>query len=452
MPAAKTDLPWVEKYRPKSLKEMVGFENLTNTLRKFIDQFFILQKQHKNLKKAIHTNADAAVQRKMKLKLKSLQSKMLKGKSKLLIGPPGVGKTTIVYALAHDYNLSVIELNASDARTEDALKKKLSESVKSINLLAFTVKKTKGKLILIDEVDGIHGQSDRGGVKTLEKIIGYSKFPIIMTCNFRDDKKFKSLYQLAAPLIEVKKAHSKDVSAMLRIIAQKEKITISDRQIQQVVQNAQGDYRSAINDLQALAQGGTNLEDEALEGINMQRDSEANLQDFMGNLLTAGTIIKAKRSLDKINHKDIDMRTIHKWIHENLPNFLTKKQDLYFAYEHMAIADRILGYIMRTQDYGHLSYFYDILAGGILLSKSDKILPKSQIRPPRWFSLRATPEDVVALALERHFRVSLNTIMRQIKPNLKLFLKYKPKIMQDYLAGLLNVQPKQIPKILGVKF
>ena len=165
------NIPWVEKYRPQTIKDLIGFEKNSNKLKQFLDDFFNLQTKYRKLRKEIKTISDPSIIRKKKLQLKSFQLKMVRKKAILLIGPAGVGKTTIVYALANDYNMSVIELNASDVRTEDAIQNKLHETVKSTNLLSFTKKKSRGKLILIDEVDGIHGQSDRGGVKALLNII-----------------------------------------------------------------------------------------------------------------------------------------------------------------------------------------------------------------------------------------------------------------------------------------
>ena len=141
----KSNIPWVEKYRPQSAKDLIGFEKTINKLKQFLDEFFILQTKYRNLRKEIKLITEPSLIKKKKLQLKSFQLKMQRQKAQILIGPPGVGKTTIVYALANDYNMSVIELNASDVRTQDAIQNKLHETVKSTNLLSFTTKKSKGK-------------------------------------------------------------------------------------------------------------------------------------------------------------------------------------------------------------------------------------------------------------------------------------------------------------------
>ncbi|MHA2001312.1 MAG: AAA family ATPase [Promethearchaeota archaeon] len=445
----QNDIPWVEKYRPKSSKDMAGFNAIILKLRAFLENFFQLQLEIKQLQKNLRRTTEAIEKKKLNLKIKSAQTKLAKNRAKILLGPPGIGKTTIVYALANDFNLSVIELNASDARTEDALNTRLKETVKSGNLLSFTQNEIKKKLILIDEVDGLHGQSDKGGVATIVKIIGYSKFPIIMTCNFRNDKRFKSLYQVA-PIIEIPLTKPADVAQVLTKISTAEDITITPRQIKQIAIRSNGDFRSAINDLQGLTQGTGNIDDETLISINMQRDSEINIQEFLLKMFKTDSIKGAKAVLDKVQGKIIDYRTVNKWINENILNYITRKADLMYAYDYLAYSDRILGYIGRTQDYKHLSYFYDLLSGGIRFAKSDKVLPKTKIQPPRWFRTRAVPDDPISLSLQKLYYQPLNTVMQEIQPNLILFLKYNKKI-REYLSQIIKAEPKLFKKAFPLK-
>ena len=293
----ENNIPWVEKYRPQTTKDLIGFEKITNKLKKFLDEFFILQSKYRNLRKEIKItkiSGNLELLKKKKLQLKSFQLKMIRQKAILLIGPAGVGKTSIAYALANDYNMSVIELNSSDIRTEDAIQSKLQETVKTTNLLSFTKKKTRGKLILIDEVDGLHGQSDRGGVKALLNIIAISKFPLILTCNFRD-KKLKGIFDLIES-INVTKASPKDVSIVLRKISKLEDIDISDEQINHLALESNGDYRSSINDLQALTQSSHSIDEDTLANINIKRDSETEIQVFMNKMFATHKIKDAKKT------------------------------------------------------------------------------------------------------------------------------------------------------------
>src|SRR5690606_21454598 len=80
----------------------------------------------------------------------------------LLYGKPGTGKTSSVYALAADFSWEVIELNASDQRTRDIIKKVAGAGSVSGSLIG-----ASRKLILLDEADNLHGTADRGGARAI---------------------------------------------------------------------------------------------------------------------------------------------------------------------------------------------------------------------------------------------------------------------------------------------
>ncbi|MHA1673576.1 MAG: replication factor C large subunit [Promethearchaeota archaeon] len=444
---AQANIPWVEKYRPQSISDMVGFEKIIKPLTDFVENFFSLRRKIKSLKSQLNTSLTEIEKKKLQLRIKSHQSKLANATAAMLIGPPGVGKTTIVYALAHDFNLSVIEMNASDVRTEDAVNEKLRETVKNSNLLSFTQKKIKGKLILIDEVDGIHGRKDKGGVAALKKIISFSRFPIIMTCNFRDYRRFGDLYKLSSPLLTIKPANSKDVATMIRRIVRNESVDMSEDQIKSLAVKSQGDYRSAINDLQILAQGTKKVQDSTIDSLNMQRDHQSKFDEALREMFIKSTIRDAKRCMDEIESKDISFNNVGSWINENIHNFITQKNDLYQVYQNLAFTDTILGRIGRTQDYGHLSYFYDIMAGGVRFSKTDSKLPNKKIQSPRWFRFRAPANDENAQKLQKLYRLSLNEIMHDLRPYLIQVEKLDSKI-NAYFSSLFQVDPGKVGKLL----
>ena len=134
---------WVDKYRPKTFSEVVG-----NNKQKKVIEDWLEAWQNGNPQKPL-----------------------------LLIGPAGTGKTTVAHIIANEFS-EHIELNASDKRSHDLLMSTIGESASTRSLFG-----ENRKLIIMDEVDGIHGTNDRGGTKALNKIIKYSKQPIAMMDN-----------------------------------------------------------------------------------------------------------------------------------------------------------------------------------------------------------------------------------------------------------------------------
>ena len=77
------------------------------------------------------------------------------GKPAILVGPSGVGKTSLVYALASEMGYTILELNASDARTKARIEAKVGPTRENRSLF------NERLLILMDEIDGLYGRQDR---------------------------------------------------------------------------------------------------------------------------------------------------------------------------------------------------------------------------------------------------------------------------------------------------
>ena len=139
--------PWTEKHRPKNLAEIRGQDIAIEKIKSFIENF---------------TN--------------SSNKKTSSKKSLTLHGPPGIGKTSLAYAIANEIESEIFELNASDLRNKIKLREILQPVAHQKSLLK------KGKIILVDEVDGISAV-DRGGLTELLSLISSTYYPIIITAN-----------------------------------------------------------------------------------------------------------------------------------------------------------------------------------------------------------------------------------------------------------------------------
>ena len=178
---------WTIKYKPKNLKEFVDQKEAVEKFLKWI----------KNWKPG--------------------------SKALLFYGMPGVGKTALVEAYASEKNLDLIQLNASDYRSATQIREVLGRSMQQQSLFR------RGKIFLIDEIDGIAGREDYGGVGEIIKIIRESRFPIVLTANDPYEQKLRSLREYCI-LVEFKKIPVWDVEKRLAEICRKEGIK-ADRKV-----------------------------------------------------------------------------------------------------------------------------------------------------------------------------------------------------------------------------
>ncbi|MFC1801192.1 replication factor C large subunit [Nanoarchaeota archaeon] len=317
--------PWTVKYQPKTLDEIQGQNKSILALKNFVQNF---KQQSKN--------------------------------ALTIYGDVGNGKTSSVHALAKELDLELLEINASDLRNEEKINQIVGGALKQKSLFF------KSKLILVDEVDGIFGREDRGGVKAIIELIKTAQYPLILTANNPWDKKFATLRNYTE-MLQFSKLKYTSVAKVLKKICQNENIQYEDLALKTLARRVDGDLRGAIIDLQSLTQDKTLTEDD-LEKLDPRKQTESILNAILRIFKTTDPKISLE-SADLINENTDELFL---WIDENLPREYTQPQDLAKAYEKMSRADIFRRRIRRRQHWRFIIYIKTLLSAGISLSKEEK--------------------------------------------------------------------------------
>ncbi len=311
---------WTRKYQPKSCGEVIGQPRAVKKLRSFIEDYA--------------------------------------GGALLLYGPPGTGKSCSVYAVARDLGCEVFEINSSDVRNKDAIARVVGGSSSQASLFM------RKKIILIDEVDGVSGNADRGGITELVNIVRKSAWPIVFTSNDAYSDKLKALRKLAVP-VEFAFLDSADIFLVLKGICEREKVSCEDELLKSLAWQSGGDLRSAITDLQSLSVIGNSIS--SLEGLD-SRAQRSKIEDVL-RLIFKST--SADNVLGKFDDTDMDLDDCLLWLDENLPREYSGA-DLANAYECLSRADVFRGRIRRWQHWRFLVYVSALMTAGVAVSKSSK--------------------------------------------------------------------------------
>ncbi|MCX6748571.1 MAG: replication factor C large subunit [Candidatus Pacearchaeota archaeon] len=276
-----------------------------------------------------------------------------KKKALILHGPAGTGKTSLAYVLAKETNSEILEINASDLRNKENLSRVIGEASKQESLT------NKNKVLLVDEVDGISGYYDKGGMNELISLIEETNFPIVMTANDIWNKKFSELRK-KAELVELKELSYRTISEILKKIAEKEKLELTPDILASVAVKARGDVRAAMNDLQSIDQE-TKHEDIG------ERDKEEKIFNVLRQVFKNMPNAEMLGLYDKTN---MSLDEIFLWIEENIP-LEYKGEELAKAFNALSLADVFRGRIHRQQHWRFLIYQNLLLSAGVSASKKN---------------------------------------------------------------------------------
>ena len=240
---------------------------------------------------------------------------------------PGCGKTESAVVLSRKYNLELVEVNASDHRNAKEIEERVGQAVKNQSLFF------KGKLILIDEVDSIAGNEDRGGLGAIKEIVDTSPYPVILTANDIWDNKFSQLRN-ATKMVKFQDPDTQQIAKRLAGICAIEGILATPDGIMDLAKRAKGDFRAAINDLQSLSQTSKRLDLSILNDLS-PRDKTESILTALANVFR-GTLKEAKDAFMNVEENPDE---IFQWLVENVPNEFSERGELADAYDAQSRAD-----------------------------------------------------------------------------------------------------------------
>lgn len=342
---------WTVRYKPQTSREVAGNKTALEKLREWIGSW---------------SNGRPA------------------RKAVLLYGPAGVGKTTVSEAIARENGWDLVEINASDKRSGEILSKIAGLASTQSTLFS------KGRLILLDEVDGINLRQDQGAVTTILQIIKETQYPLILTANDPWDPKIKPLRD-ACLQIELKRLGVRDGVPLLKTILNKEGVRADDEALKLIIDRDRGDIRSILNDMQLLSSTSKRF---STEDVNLLsgRDRTESIFEVLRVIFNSRTVASARRAL---SISDLDEEMLFQWIFENLPYQLPKPKELEQAVSFLAEADMYFARIRRTQSWHLLSYALDLMTAGVAIAK--------QTSPSGWVPMKF-PQRISSMSRTRSER------------------------------------------------
>ena len=362
---------WTERYRPISESHLEGNESQRRKIRDWLSEW---------------------------------QDGMPRKKALLLVGPPGVGKTTVARAIAQDMDWSVIELNASDARNAAAIRKAATQGATHRSLFHNPNDKKQRTLILLDEVDHLSGglkkvnqdklakalmgeevsgnpitfKGDSGGKAELLRLLDETKQPVILACNEimglwgkgSNWRSTRDRFQKHIITLNFERASDDAIRRIARRVLKSEEIEFDAQAIEELVSRNPGDLRALVRDLQVIS---ATLEDKlTVESIKSFLESsvrDISLEVFPGldklyRCSTAQEAVVAGRSIDKSPSELLN------WIHWNNPSLISDKSVVRRGNQALSKSSKMLS--AQYDNTAHRSWYWSGQLSGLAASVVNK--------------------------------------------------------------------------------
>ena len=333
---------WSETHRPKTVQEMVG-------------------------------NEEARL-----IVIKWLAGWVSGSRPLLLLGPPGTGKTTLVHTLSRQLDYDLVEMNASDIRNREALQARITPIFQNTtNLIG------KKIMLFLDEVDGISGREDTGGLDTLSNLIKEPTVPVIMAAN----KKSLKIAKLAkaCKIVELNPVPSRLLLLLLDYVLQSEGVKLGSGDKRSIIDNSRGDIRSLLNSAQSRAAGYSTISNKDVVDVDI---ADAINGYFDADSLNQAIqfMIRADVSYPDPRYRLISPEERRKDILAALFSSIASSQieqhDLALLLDVLSIADMIVGRANALRQWHLLKYVNSLIASGLYEKSRQKGIKYHQYSMP----------------------------------------------------------------------
>ena len=209
----------------------------------------------------------------------------------LLVGPPGVGKTSFVHALCREFDIDLIELNASDTRNKNMLAQILNPIFSNASLTG------KDFLLFLDELDGISNREDSGGLDFLIDLFSEPSIRVIMAAN----KSTESIKKISKVSKTINFSPIPPRLAMLYLdkVLKNLNSPMATKDRTTVVRNSFGDIRSLINSAQVMIAGYSSVKNST---------AEIEVDSMINQFFTSSTLEEALAIINKADISYSDPR------------------------------------------------------------------------------------------------------------------------------------------------
>jgi replication factor C large subunit len=344
---------WCERYRPQTESELEGNDAARKRIRSWLRSWTRGTPDHRGL---------------------------------LLTGPPGVGKTSIVGAIANDLGWDVIELNASDARNAAAIRRVATAGATHFTFGmdgSFSRDAGQRTIILLDEVDHLQGTfratsekrigstlaasrgdddaknvltGDTGGKAELMRLLKIAEQPVIMTCN--DEMRLwgsghhwrpaRDRFNALASVIQFRRATDSAMRRIAHRVLDGEGAGADGVALDRLLQSNPGDLRALIRDLQMIIESGVEHIDMAAVELQLargSRDQQIDLFPGLEQLYRTGSAAESTRIGRELEKTPPELVA---WISWNNGSVLPDGESRARAAEALTTADQALAVLYEN--------------------------------------------------------------------------------------------------------